>query len=932
MFSVAGPYRPKGGPRKRYIYCPTPTARRVEGGKSVVRRTKLILKIFARRGKLVGEIARRVQPSLDHRLPEYLENSDGSFTRRVKQVIVPQASTRRVLAKQFATRRVVFATKYCQTRVRRILSQNTFIRRIEGQLHFRHNTRRVASKSSLARRVRVIPHLQLSTKKILVGDKSVRRTVVIAYPVGGSVRQQTFTSSSRRLNIPATTKHPFSGGKWIVVWGTVRAANKSGKEVVAAGDFARASGFRRKPTASVVVLGEYYILSPHLRETQLRVPLIGWFGSHKMLPHSTDTRNLLPLPLKVTKGPAPGISSGRSRARNEQRKRSTDIFNQMVGAINILSMGEVASFPEKQFEGEPRLGCQRVATRLLERLGELASRRDYYTFSVTGGLNRAGQDFLEEQCYLKLDNQTRRVWLDPDKVALPPEGITGRVDFTKYLPPEQRSRYQTPQGIIREPNELQNVRFHQPFIGASGACYQKLIERLSENKMVRLSRFKPKVVNGIFGVSKLEGSQRLIIDARNANQVFVEPPEVELPNPGMLAELHLDEGGRLFIAKSDLDNFYHRLKLPDWMTTYFGLPSIWVDQQEYWPEVCSLPMGWSHSVYVGQQVHMAVIRMSGIPLEKSILAEPIYYDIGDFRFGAYIDDYFSLGESEELASQHLGQVLKVTERENLPAKPSKVTLPSPPAELVTVLGIDIYADGQLRPNPEKMRNLIADTLAFCKFRKWNKRHLESILGKWAWFLLLRRPLFSVLDKVYKAKDDNRDLFRPQASARKELKMLVAMAPLLRTDMTRQMADFVICTDACNYGGAVVYTRLDKGESFQLLHSSFDDKTNWVKRQNWHVAIKHRWIKRQHIHVLEGEAIVLAVRWMVRKATNHRRRVILFTDSQTVLGALKKGRSSKPALNGVCRRVAAYLMASDIKLELFYIASANNPADGPSRYL
>lgn len=53
----------------------------------------------------------------------------------------------------------------------------------------------------------------------------------------------------------------------------------------------------------------------------------------------------------------------------------------------------------------------------------------------------------------------------------------------------------------------------------------------------------------------------------------MEPPEVVLPDPGLIAELYLLEKRRLFIAKSELENLFYGLEIPDWMTAYSRLPS-----------------------------------------------------------------------------------------------------------------------------------------------------------------------------------------------------------------------------------------------------------------------------------------------------------------------------------------------------------------------
>ena len=66
----------------------------------------------------------------------------------------------------------------------------------------------------------------------------------------------------------------------------------------------------------------------------------------------------------------------------------------------------------------------------------------------------------------------------------------------------------------------------------------------------------PKVVNGLFGTPKSDGKLRLVSDGRRVNSVFADSPEVELPTPDLLSKLEAEPGKTIFVAKSDLDNFY----------------------------------------------------------------------------------------------------------------------------------------------------------------------------------------------------------------------------------------------------------------------------------------------------------------------------------------------------------------------------------------
>lgn len=84
------------------------------------------------------------------------------------------------------------------------------------------------------------------------------------------------------------------------------------------------------------------------------------------------------------------------------------------------------------------------------------------------------------------------------------------------------------------------------------------------------------MVNGIFLVAKCN-QQRIIITAKNANMVFREHTKVDLPNPDKLTKLCLPKGKTLVVSKSDIDNYYHRMKIPSWMTQMFGLMAVEID-------------------------------------------------------------------------------------------------------------------------------------------------------------------------------------------------------------------------------------------------------------------------------------------------------------------------------------------------------------------
>ena len=162
--------------------------------------------------------------------------------------------------------------------------------------------------------------------------------------------------------------------------------------------------------------------------------------------------------------------------------------------------------------------------------------------------------------------------LRADLVSLPERAATA--DLLDILPPQLARRYATPDGgILREPCDRPKA-VHVTLLprGTDPLEYLALVRRLNAVGMLSFTK-EPKVVNGVFVVPKGDGL-RLIVNAIPSNTNFVDPPAVQLPTPDVLATLQADPSKPLYIGKMDLDNFYHRLRLPEWMWPYFALPPV----------------------------------------------------------------------------------------------------------------------------------------------------------------------------------------------------------------------------------------------------------------------------------------------------------------------------------------------------------------------
>ena len=86
----------------------------------------------------------------------------------------------------------------------------------------------------------------------------------------------------------------------------------------------------------------------------------------------------------------------------------------------------------------------------------------------------------------------------------------------------------------------------------------------------------------------------------------------------------------------------------------------------------------------------------------------------------------------------------------------------------------------------------------------------------------------------------------------------------------------------------------------------------------------------HSGGLEAHGVALGLRWLLRSTTRHARRTTILIDAQSVLGAVRKGRSSAPSLKRELRYIGALILGGDLLVRCLYVPSEDNPADAPSR--
>lgn len=541
------------------------------------------------------------------------------------------------------------------------------------------------------------------------------------------------------------------------------------------------------------------------------------------------------------------------------------------------------------------------------------------------------------------------------EVSLPAEAPT--VDLLEALPPEVAKIYSDIGSLILSSPAPLKGRLKAPRVHGPHSEYVQLVRRLQGLSMVEFTS-SPRVVSGVFTVAKSDGASRLIVDARPVNQWFPEAPKVVLPLPSDLTSAWSSQP--FYVAGLDIRDFYHRLRLPPDLRPFFALPPVMATEVgltgggRVYPCCTTLPMGWSHSVYLAQQVHLHLLRKCGVLGLSSRIGADAGKAMVDMANGAhtvYIDDLGLMGSDKD----HLDKVLSLAENmyggSGLPTKASKTVRPTSRA---TVLGLEV--DGARRTvgvAVDKCNLAIHATRHLLQVGSCSGIILSRLVGHWTWFALIRRPSLSVFNSVYHfITRYGKRVHRLWPSVRKELNVIVGLAPLLFTSLQGDWFDSIVAFDASNKGAGLCAARADPlimrteaqlassrgaavlldtvveaGPDFScsaLIHDPLR------RMSSWRTILSHPWSWQQHINLQEIQAALMGIKWILSHPHAIAKRVLLLGDSMVAIGALTKGRSSSFSILRLLRRFAALSLASGLLVTFRYIPTDVNPADGPSR--
>lgn len=407
--------------------------------------------------------------------------------------------------------------------------------------------------------------------------------------------------------------------------------------------------------------------------------------------------------------------------------------------------------------------------------------------------------------------------LDPQRVSLPQSA--GNVELLKALPPELAAVYSQPSAILL-PQPAESPR---PFVFVARGQYPALLKLLLQRKMICFIR-SPKAINGLFGVAKPDGKQRLVVDGRPMSACFRRPQSFDIATADRIATLFLpldspidDDTSASFVhARRDQDNFFWQFRVPDYLVEYSALPGIDVarlglspaelaafgvpeDLQSglVYPALLVLAMGFEHSPLLAQSAHEKLIYQNTSLRREDALSKFSDRALDRVRHTIVMDDLWvaapvqfrdaveRIEREYDAASARHGFIIKHAKSLHCTTEASESLglLVDPRTATVSLA-------------PDKFRKLAMQTVAVLLRGKATGRQMLRLTSSWAWPMLINRPALSAFRAVYRFAACARDrTFALWPSVASELRCALGLAPLLTSNLRARFFQRAIATDA-----------------------------------------------------------------------------------------------------------------------------------------
>ena len=108
---------------------------------------------------------------------------------------------------------------------------------------------------------------------------------------------------------------------------------------------------------------------------------------------------------------------------------------------------------------------------------------------------------------------------------------------------------------------------------SSSTAYHDFVLDLWGRGMLTFGKVSKATITPFF-VAKKNGRLRMVLDCRLANTFFKPPPDIAMAAGYSFGQLTVNEGEQVYVAQSDIKDYFYSIGLPSYLHPYFSLPPI----------------------------------------------------------------------------------------------------------------------------------------------------------------------------------------------------------------------------------------------------------------------------------------------------------------------------------------------------------------------
>lgn len=337
-------------------------------------------------------------------------------------------------------------------------------------------------------------------------------------------------------------------------------------------------------------------------------------------------------------------------------------------------------------------------------------------------------------------------------------------------------------------------------------------------------------LNGLFGVIKQgrftgggEPVLRVIMNLIPVNGILevIEGDISFLPSPTAWIPICADDGECFSMSQGDMQSAFYLFRMPPGWEKFFCFNFCVMGEhvnqatgQLFRPACRVLPMGWSSSVGIMQQISRQVLLMRGLPPQLEVqrvqgiprwFTQTVAESTGERAWWQVYLDNFMSGESSRTSSPLIG---KIFQEEAMRAWCDAGILTAKDKQLLdepSVVELGVRFDGTeklLGASPERIFRTILASLHVLDMSRWSRRDVQVVLGRWIFVLQFRRAGMACLSRAWDCLKNTQPTAAERHRLVRELYMLVCLSNLLQTDLSMEYDNEVTCSDASEGGGAV----------------------------------------------------------------------------------------------------------------------------------